>query len=337
MNDAPRSVADELSAPAGPAHPDDFQSMQGTPRPCGLADPMPVFVFHVLDAQRDVLRQEIEAARARGVTVDGVHRMRTSCRRIRALLRTFHELLPADAADPLLSEFAWFARELGRVRDLDVQIAGLQQFVEDDPELRREAAPYLEQLASEQSDARAVLNRLLIGERLVRLESDFAAFLDLGPTPAVLRRWARPSLRDGAAAYAEQALRRVRKLGKRAGRKAPPERMHKLRIRCKRLRYLLESFEPFFGDGLEPAIRCTRRLQDTLGEIQDSSAAVERLVAQLDAMPGGPGGRGPSRSALVAMQRTEQLRVEHARRRFRKAWRCFDDKVGARELRRLLS
>jgi CHAD domain-containing protein len=297
---------------------------------------MPVFVFHVLDVQREVLRQEIDAARARGVTVDGVHRMRTSCRRIRALLRTFHQLLPADAADPLLREFAWFARELGRVRDLDVQIAGLQQFVADDAELRREAAPYLEQLAAEQSDARAVLNRLLQDERLVRLESDFGAFLDRGPAPAVLRRWARPSLRDGAAAYAELALRRVRKLGKRAGRNAPPERMHKLRIRCKRLRYLLESFEPFFGDGLEPAIRCVRRLQDTLGEIQDASAAIERLVAQLNTMPAGPSGRGPSRSALVAMQRTEQLRAETARRRFRKAWRRFDDTVGARELRRLL-
>src|SRR4051812_13919811 len=57
---------------------------------------------------------------ARRGIVEGVHRMRTSTRRLRSALRTFRDLVEADWARPLEAELKWLAEVLGAVRDLDV-------------------------------------------------------------------------------------------------------------------------------------------------------------------------------------------------------------------------
>jgi hypothetical protein len=83
----------------------------------------------------------------------------------------------------------------------------------------------------------------------------------------------------------EDRHRKVRRARTRA-RKAPTgENLHRLRIRCKRLRYTLEFLTPLFGDVAQPPIRALVKVQDLLGEHQDSVVAVERLRA-MAAEPG---------------------------------------------------
>ena len=77
------------------------------------------------------------------------------------------------------------------------------------------------------------------------------------------------------------------------GPAGPAERraadFHRLRIRCKRLRYALEFVQDLYG---EPARGFTRRLaklQDLLGGLQDCQVAMERLHV--------PGPSGPAAAA----------------------------------------
>ena len=54
-----------------------------------------------------------------------VHQMRVATRRIRAALRLFGDVLPADASS-LNDELNWIAGQLGAARDLDVQVRRLR-------------------------------------------------------------------------------------------------------------------------------------------------------------------------------------------------------------------
>ena len=67
---------------------------------------------------------------------------------------------------------------------------------------------------------------------------------------------------------------RVRKL--LAGNPEPPE-LHCLRLETKKLRYTLELFRPCYGPGLETRMQDLRKLQQLLGEVNDS-AATSRLL-----------------------------------------------------------
>jgi len=88
--------------------------------------------------------------------------------------------------------------------------------------------------------------------------------------------------RTGAAASARRELpklaadyfARARKL--LAG-DPPPAKLHGMRLDTKRLRYTLELFRPCYGPGLEARLEGLRRVQQMLGEVNDSVAAAALL------------------------------------------------------------
>ena len=50
-------------------------------------------------------------------------------------------------------------------------------------------------------------------------------------------------------------------------------KLHRVRLLTKRLRYTLELFRPCYGPGLETRLSALRRIQQSLGEVNDSIAA----------------------------------------------------------------
>ena len=74
-----------------------------------------------------------------------------------------------------------------------------------------------------------------------------------------------------------------------AGRKAfgphpSPEVLHRFRIETKRFRYSLELFQHVYGPGLRRLLEALRRLQQSLGDINDC-AAVRVLLERHSAPP----------------------------------------------------
>jgi CHAD domain-containing protein len=90
--------------------------------------------------------------------------------------------------------------------------------------------------------------------------------------------------RAGAAANARRELpqlaasyfARVREL--LADNPSPAE-LHRFRLLTKRLRYTLELFRPCYGPALETRLAALHRIQQSLGEVNDSIAA-GRLLSQ---------------------------------------------------------
>jgi CHAD domain len=57
--------------------------------------------------------------------------------------------------------------------------------------------------------------------------------------------------------------------------------LHDMRIACKRLRYLLEIFDPAFLEDLEPFVDEVKDLQDLLGDIHDCDVQIPMLEEHL--------------------------------------------------------
>ena len=122
---------------------------------------------------------------------------------------------------------------------------------------------------------------------------------------------ARRTLPGIVGAYFAEARELLAEIERRAndGKRSSAERLHRLRLISKRLRYTLELFRPLYGTGLDERLAELKRLQDVLGEINDAatSAAMIRKTA------------GAERMLRYLEQRAAQKTAE-----FRRAWREFD-------------
>ncbi len=96
-----------------------------------------------------------------------------------------------------------------------------------------------------------------------------------------------------------------------------PEKLHKVRLATKRIRYTLELFRPCYGPGLEMRLSELRQLQQFLGDINDCAAA-SRLI---------------KRVSKVSMHRAEaqqflKRRAAQQAAQFRKHWSTVFDVPG---------
>jgi CHAD domain-containing protein len=314
--------ADATAAPSRPA------------RPCSSEDSILQLVYCNLDRQYAAFEQQVSHARASGITVAGVHGMRTASRRMRATLKIFRDLLPRGPRRHFAAELAWFAGELGRVRDLDVQCATIEHDIAAAAATSSRFEPYLARLRKERDAAAQALAIALRSVRLQTLLAEFAGFLDAEPSPAARRRWADLGAPDGATEFALRARQGLRKLARRTEEDPAPERMHALRIRCKRFRYLLECFEPICDDRLREYVQLVRKLQDTLGEYQDAHVAMQRISDEL-AKLAGTESDDTGRAPLLEMSQAREQDAAAARKRFHKEWLAFERRVTKKKLRKL--
>ena len=221
-----------------------------------------------------------EAGTRLGEDIEELHDMRVATRRLRAALGVFSDILTPQFV-ALAPELAWLAEILGSVRDLDVQLARLA----DSPEwhgawssAEAGTSPVDELRAvvtREREQARVVLLHALESSRYDRLTTGLTALAQLGagqraaaghlPATVVV-----PGLLGQRHRAAVKAARRARRSGE-------PSDFHRLRIRCKRLRYTLEFVQEVYGDPAAQFIRRLARLQDLLGGLQDCEVSMERL------------------------------------------------------------
>lgn len=200
-----------------------------------------------------------------------LHQFRVSLRRSRALLKVLDKVMPPHVQ--LASELKWLAQATGPLRDLDVHFADFRGWL--GPVCSGPGLAVLESIQERRNQAHVELVTLLRGARCQELLCDWRRFLGFLPL--------NPSHRSATAVKLLPLLpKRVRKLSRRLcerGRSiradSPDVDLHQMRIRGKRLRYLLEGFGPAFTHPcrLQGLIRALKDLQDVLGQHQDCVAA----------------------------------------------------------------
>ena len=246
------------------------------------ASTMGEVAFAVVRRQLATLRAKEPGTRL-GEDPEELHDMRVATRRLRAALSLFADVFPVRA-QAFREELGWLGRTLGAVRDLDVQLAGLD-------DLAGVTAGWSDGLGGHGHDPLVDLSELL------RREREVARAHMLGALDSV--RWER--LAKGLAAMAQQGPARrsvatrvpaviglpdlivahhdaVAKAAKRAKKSGVVTDFHRLRIKCKRLRYSLEFASEVYAGRTGRYVRELTAVQDELGLMQDAEVASLRLA-----------------------------------------------------------
>ena len=193
----------------------------------------------VLAQQRCILAQ-VPGVPA-GDDPEPLHRMRTSTRRLRAVLKLSRGVLPRRERRLLNDELAWLARCLGPVRDLDVMIAELPRLLGPVVSGPHDASmtSLTDWLAERRLLARAPLGATLAGPR-------FEGLLSLLTDASVSPHRRKASL-PAATLLRPRLLEQLRLFEAQAGTlstASSSDDLHRVRILNKRLRYGCELAQP---------------------------------------------------------------------------------------------
>jgi triphosphatase len=227
--------------------------------------------YAVLRRQLGVLRAKEPGTRL-GEDIEELHEMRVATRRLRAALDLFADVLPLRARN-FRDELGWLAGVLGAVRDLDVQLEAQDAMVEAGQ--RELWADLTSLLLAEREASRTELLAALDSARWERLKNGLTSMVQQGP-----HRRSTATRLPALAAVPDLIVSRhasVVKAARRAKRSGEAAEFHRLRIRCKRLRYSLEFSAELYGGRTKQYTRQLTKLQNQLGLLQDAEVAANRL------------------------------------------------------------
>lgn len=214
--------------------------------------------------------------------IKGVHDMRVATRRLRSALRDIGPFLDKDPLKPVKKDLKKISDALGEVRDRDVAIGALEKLSEEAEveAVKAGIAQLIEEKTGERNAARAELTAVITAENIEALRKTFAAALK-----EALRGRDRISFNDAAARVVGANLDDMLDLGPTIYRPFKRNRLHKLRIAAKRLRYSLELLALCRGSEAKSLAKEISRMQDFLGELHDCDIWIDDLGARLADAP----------------------------------------------------
>jgi CHAD domain-containing protein len=285
----------------------------------------------VFDALLDTLAANVPGTIG-DVDTEFLHDLRVAVRRTRAGLKLAGQVLPCGLRARFRPEFKWLGDLTTPTRDLDVYLLGLPAMTAglvgaDPADLR----PFGEYLRRQRAQAQRELAR---GLRSARFEGICRDWRQALATAAATAR--RPTAGRLAADSIAGAHRAVLAGGSAITPASPPESLHDLRKRCKELRYVLEIFAPLHDPGAAwQAVRELKRLQDCLGEFQDTDvqrAEIRAFAVQMIAQRLAP---APALLAMGEVAAGLARRQHQARDEFGGLFQNFASPAGQARIRAL--
>jgi CHAD domain-containing protein len=221
----------------------------------------------------------------RDIDTEFLHDLRVSVRRTRSAIKLLGDVLPPEVTGHYGAEFKWLGDVTTPVRDLDVHLLGFGELAEGlVAATPADLEPFRDFLVRRRAREFRRLSAGLRSARFRALTQDWRKALDeVLVAPGRLGR--RQTASVLAADRTARAFRQVTKRGAAIVAQSPPESLHDLRKRCKELRYLLEFFAPLYQPAAYRKVTGDlKKLQDCLGEFQDSQVQREEISALAEAM-----------------------------------------------------
>ena len=239
-----------------------------------------LFGTEALLKRLQALTQEIGGVR-QAEDIEYIHRMRVASRRLRSALALFQGTLPRKKFADWDNQVKCITRALGAARDTDVQIAALDECLQNLPELRFKSG--IERLRLRLQQRRQLLQAKVlkalddweagaIGEEMSQSLRQTLVQARLNQVEAVSplvfqRAYSNISLRLEEFLSYESCVRRPEQIAE----------LHAMRIAAKRLRYTVEIFAPLYEDELKEPLKAAREAQDLLGDIHDCDVWAQYL------------------------------------------------------------
>jgi CHAD domain-containing protein len=252
--------------------------------------------------------------------VEALHRARVSIRRLHVYLRLFGSVIDRSWRDELGPELRWLIDILGATRDLDVIL-----------ERVRDGAPVVASTHTRAADAVVVAvgeaRDRSIAEMRDALRSDrYLALVDRLITSLGSPTWLDEAGATGKkrlAPFVREPWSSLRSAERSIGLHPSDRKLHRLRIKAKRVRYASEAVAPVFGPPASAFADAAAELQDALGDAQDAVIVVTWI--QRWAAIGGSSRTAAAEDLAAAVERLGK-REEH--------WRAAWTALSAKRLRR---
>ncbi len=253
-----------------------------------LYNPKPVIAISkdelAFQAANDIIRTYIEVARLNepGIITDEdsefLHDYRVSLRKVRSVVSLFKGIYSDEQTLTLKSEFSNLMSPTGRLRDLDVYLLDRQNYFKLLPESLHDGLTIMFNLfETERNQQLKLISTHLKSsaykKSIISLHTLFSGSTELQ---------AGPNADHSAFLYARELIwkryRKVCKIARAINPDTPDSEVHELRIHCKKLRYLMEFFNPMFpAKMIKGLIKALKLLQDNLGLFNDYSVQQESL------------------------------------------------------------
>ena len=215
-----------------------------------------------------------------------LHDFRVSVRRARSLLSQTKGILGTQTTAKLQGQLKAMGAITGNVRDLDVYLLKKGAYVDLVGEFLKPGVLQLfKALQRKRHYAKNRMIEAMAGVDFKAAMADLDDFIQSDPLSASdAADGSRPIGEVAKAVIYERYLRIIKK-GRRINERTPDQRLHNLRIDCKKLRYLLEFFTSLFPkDEMKALIKQLKQLQENLGDFNDLSVQKAFLIQHLGAL-----------------------------------------------------
>jgi CHAD domain-containing protein len=224
-----------------------------------------------------------EAGIKADIDTEFVHDFRVAIRRTRSALSQIKGVFSKDIRNRFKADFAVLQKASNHLRDLDVYLLNKQKYQHMLPEHLR---PGLESLFRHvQTERRAEHKKLvktISANSYSKLIESWDTFLFSAGEQTEAKNSNKPIIKL-ARKFIVNAYNLVIDAGNKITNDSPTSEMHRLRIECKKLRYLLEFFSSLFPEEeISLLIRQLKKLQDNLGDYNDLSVQQKSLKKYLE-------------------------------------------------------
>lgn len=219
-----------------------------------------------------------------------LHDFRVAVRRTRSGLSQIKKVLPGDVTRKAKKDFAWLGSITGPTRDLDVYLLNEQNYRKRLPErLQKGLDTFFADILDRRNIEQQKLVQYMQTEKYRQVLGHWHDFLYSEIDDAGGKNSGRPVV-EPAREIIFRKYKKVMKDGKAITEHCPDEKLHRLRIDCKKLRYILEFFSSLFpSKEMKKIIKILKSLQDNLGDFNDLSVQQDMLREYLASLR--PGSR----------------------------------------------
>jgi CHAD domain-containing protein len=236
---------------------------------------------------------------------EALHKLRVSLRRLRSLWWAFAPLLEKDENTRQRALFKYLATAAGKTRDWDILISLLAQ--EDSG--AHSLSPRLQQARGSALDvSRETLSNADVKHLLRDALADASKELNTAHERVPLRKFATRRVD-----IAKRSLKKRMKRANRA-RRSDYAAFHEVRKAGKKLRYLLDFFEPVLKGSCKSTVKRLKRIQKRFGALNDIVASEGLLRDHAASLAGS----GDTDAALEWLEKERKRRVRAAAELMRK-------------------
>jgi CHAD domain-containing protein len=261
-------------------------------------------------------RLAIYESRIRHQEPGGVHKLRVTLRRLRSLLATFAPLFDAATVVGLREELQWVAGEMSGARDAAVvrtRLTALASTVEQ----RAVVEKINSELDADDPASVDALVATLDSERYGEAFRSLNAFVANPPWEAATATMTEDTLRDLVLRDWRRLRRRAHAAREVIDRTQRQAALHEVRKAAKRLRYSAESLVPVRRRDARRLVAGAKRVQVSLGELQDSVIARATLSAASER----DSWDAEERLVIGGLYAREQRIAARAEDRYTRAWK----------------